>query len=231
MKMPQRNLSYAALTLFFAMLGSILLVAQQAPAGPELRIRTVSLPKAFVNANFEYQLRVDGGTNPYHFRLDGGTLPKGLSLTEDGKLKGTPIEVGEFHFDVSVHDSSQPALEHTQSFTLTVTAPLLARWERYPKLNGQRIEGSVKVSNDTDRDFDLTFIAVAVNEINKAQTLGYQHFVLKKNTVDFEIPFGENVPFGSYKVDADVVGEVPATNSIHRVHLDSKEMLTLQQSP
>jgi hypothetical protein len=35
---------------------------------------------------------------------------------------------------------------------------------------------------------------LAVNDIGRATAIGYQHFGLKHETIDFEIPFGENLP-------------------------------------
>ncbi len=46
-----------------------------------------------------------------------------------------------------------------------------------------------------------------------------------------EIPFGENLPYGSYQLNADVVAEVAATNSIYRARLVPKELLQIQQGP
>ena len=74
---------------------------------------------------------------------------------------------------------------------LRVLAGLLVQWNNVAKINGQRIEGSVKVSNQTGDDFDLTAIVLAVNDIGRATAIGYQHFSLKHETIDFEIPFGE----------------------------------------
>lgn len=216
--------------LLLSLLSIPLAVGQNTPAD-SFSIRTVNLPKALVNSHFQYQLLVRGGNQPYHWSLSGGNLPAGIKLTPNGSLEGTPTETGEFHFIVKAADSSQPFLEREQSLVLKVNAPLLARWERYPKVNGRRIEGSVKVSNDTDYDFDLTFIVLAVNEIGRAQALGYQRFTLRKNTTDFQLPFGENLPRGSYQIYADVVGEVAATNSIHRARLQTKAKLAVQLGP
>jgi hypothetical protein len=72
---------------------------------------------------------------------------------------------------------------------------------------------------------------LAVNEIGRATALGYQHFTLAKNTIDKEIPFGENLPAGSYTVNADVVAEVPASNTIHRARLVTSSPLQLAPSP
>jgi hypothetical protein len=61
--------------------------------------------------------------------------------------------------------------------------------------------------------------------------VGYQHFVLKNNTVDFEIPFGENLPHGAYALNLDAVAEVEATNTIYRARLVTGEKLQVQQGP
>jgi hypothetical protein len=45
---------------------------------------------------------------------------------------------------------------------------------------------------------------------------------LKQGASDFEIPFGENLPYGTYSVNVDVVGEVAASNSIYRARLTTR---------
>ena len=107
----------------------------------------------------------------------------------------------------------------------------MAQWGRYPKVNGQRLEGSITVSNQTEQDFDLTVIVMAVNEIGRATAIGYQRFPLKKGDAGTEIPFGENLPRGSYELNVDAVAEVAATNSIYRTRLVPKERFQIQQGP
>ena len=87
------------------------------------------------------------------------------------------------------------------------------------------------VSNQTEQDFDLTVIMVAVNETGRATAIGYQHFPLKKNTTSLEIPFGENLPQGTYEINVDAVAEVAATNSIYRARLVPKERFQVLQGP
>jgi hypothetical protein len=83
------------------------------------------------------------------------------------------------------------------------------------------------VSNQTDRDFDLTVIVLAVNDIGRATAIGYQHFNLKKETRDLDIPFGETLSRGNYAVNVDVVGEEPISNRIFRARLvTGKETVT-----
>ncbi|HEY1799404.1 MAG TPA: putative Ig domain-containing protein [Terriglobales bacterium] len=225
-----RKLLSAGLLLFCCLCFFDLSFAQQTSANP-LAFAPVTLPKVFVNARFQFQLHAQGGSQPYQWRVASGDLPAGIKLSRSGSLEGTPTATGEFHFIVTVTDNEHPAADVSQPLTMKVTAPLIARWDRYPKINGQRIEGSVKVSNDTEYDFDLTFIVLAINEIGRAEAIGYQRFTLRKNTTDFVLPFGENVPTGSYQVHADVVGEVAAIHSIHRARLDTKARLVLQQGP
>ena len=128
-------------------------------------------------------------------------------------------------------DSGKPAYERSQELVLRVVTPLLAEWSEYPKINGQRVEGAIKVSNGTDRDFDLTVIILAVNETGRATAVGYQHVTLKRETSELAIPFGENLPPGAYEVNVDVVAEVPAIDTIYRARLVTKEKLQVQQGP
>jgi hypothetical protein len=202
-----------------AVIYSAAAVGQQAAAPEPLAVRTTALPTAFLRAQYHFRLAAAGGIAPLKWELSSGSLPKGLELTPDGGLNGSPAETGEFAFAVTVSDSARPAQQRVQNLMLKVTAPLTAEWSRYPAVNAQRIEGAIKISNATEQDFDLTLIVVAVNDIGRATALGYQHFTLKKNTTDLEVPFGDAVPAGSYEVDVDVVGEVKAINSIHRARL------------
>ena len=109
--------------------------------------------------------------------------------------------------------------------TLNVETPLAADWEKRENVTGQRIDGSIKVSNHTGRDFDLTVIVLAVNDIGRATAIGYQHFPLKKDTRDLEIPFGDTLSRGNYEINVDVVGEEPISNRIFRARLTSKQQV------
>jgi hypothetical protein len=219
------------LVLFFLPAFASVASSQQGTvAGGELAVQTTSLPTAFVRREYRFQLQAEGGVAPVRWEISTGTLPRGLVLSGDGILSGVPGESGQFRFVVTVTDSGNPAHQRNQEFVLRVIAPLLVEWSRYPKVSGQRVEGAVKVSNQTDEDFDLTFVAVAVNENGRATALGYQRFTLKKGTIDMEIPFGENLPHGTYEVNVDAVGEVAATNTIDRTRLVANK-LDVQQGP
>lgn len=214
-----------------AIVGPLAWSQQAAATGTPLEIKTTSLPKAYLRQSYEAQLEARGGIAPLKWEISDGAPPNGVQLQPDGELSGTPGEAGEFHFTVTVTDSGKPAYQRQQKLTLLVVAPLLAQWGKYPVVNGTRIEGSILVSNQSGDDFDLTAIMLAVNETGRATAIGYQRFLLKKNSDMVEIPFGENLPPGNYELNADVVAEVNASNKIHRVRLVPKEKFQIQQGP
>jgi Putative Ig domain len=203
-------------------------MAQQGSDNPP-SILTTELPKAFTGRQYDLQLQAQGGSPPLKWRLASGSLPNGIALSADGMLSGTPRESGEFHFVVTVADTTIPARERNQELVLQVLGALVVEWSRHATVVGQRVEGSVKISNQTEDDFDLTFVVVAVNDNGRATALGYQRFTLKKGTIGMEIPFGETLPTGAYEVNVDVVAEVPSTNTIRRRRLVTADKLTVQQ--
>jgi hypothetical protein len=222
----------AFILVFAQFLASGLAYAQQGGAtGEPLVVQTSSLPKAYVKQPYEIPLAAKGGILPLKWELTDGALPAGLNLRRDGTLTGAPADTGQFRFTVKVTDSGNPAFERKQELVLLVVAPLLVQWGRYPAISGRRVEGSVKVSNQTEQNFDLTVIVVAVNEDGRATAVGYQRFELKKGTADFEIPFAENLAHGAYELNLDAVAEVAATNSIYRARLVPKEKLQVREGP
>lgn len=209
------------------MLAASLGAAQSAPSPGSISVATKSLPKAFLWEPYTARLQASGGTEPYHWRLVRGPLPRGLSLSDDGVFTGGINEPSELELNVRVRDNSNPARQVNQNVVLKTETPLSADWLRKAQVNGQRIDGSIKVSNQTGRDFDLTFVVLAVNDIGRATAIGYQHFALKKNTMDMEIPFGENLTPGNYAINVDVVGEEPISKHIFRARLvTGKESIT-----
>jgi len=207
-----------------------LLSAQQGEGEP-LVVLTTSLPKAYVKQPYEERLQAQGRSAPFKWEVTDGTLPAGMTLRRDGLLSGIPTESGDFRFTVTVTDSGSTAYERKQQLSLLVVSPLMAQWGQYPKINGRRIEGSVLISNQTDREFDLTVIVLAVNETGRATAIGYQHFPLKKNSDPIDIPFGDNVAQGSYQLNVDAVAEVAATNTIYRARLVPKERFLVRVGP
>lgn len=220
------------LLLCYLCVFAVAAAAQQGAAtGEPLVVRTTSLPKAYLKRQYEIRLEAQGGITPLRWEITEGVAPAGIVLGRDGLLSGAPTETGEFRFTVTVTDGGRPAVQRNQQLVLTVVAPLMAQWGRYPKVTGRRLEGSIIVSNQTEQDFDLTVIMMAVNDIGRATAIGYQHFTLKKETTSLEIPFGENLPRGSYELNVDAVAEVAATNSIYRARLVPNEKFQVQEGP
>jgi len=189
------------------------------------------LPETYPLANYELRFRAHGGVMPLHWRVEKGTLPPGLKLEADGLLHGQPERAGEFQFTVSVRDSSQPQQAVQKEFLLRVVTAFTLNWKKEAHVNGNRIEGSVTVSNTTQDEIDLTFIVLAVPPNGRAVAIGYQHFPLKRGTVDMELPFGETLPRGGYVVHVDAIGEVAARNVIHRQRLQTPAALQVAVGP
>ena len=178
-----------------------------------------ALPKASLWNHYSFQFQPSGAFGPYHWRLVSGSLPRDLTLHEDGTLIGDVSEQGSPDFVIAEIDRS--GKQKTERHTLRVESPLTASWLKRTQVNGHRVEGSIRLSNTTGRDFDLTYIVLAVNETGRATAIGYQHFSLKQNTRDQELPFGETLPRGNYVVHVDIVGEEPESNMVFRSRLVS----------
>ena len=204
---------------------TICLVAQDPPL-------TISdkenLPSAHLWERYSYNLTASGGIAPYRWMVRSGSLPHEFKLDEFGELSGIPEEPRQFEFTSVVRDSSNPTEQQQKKFVLSTETPLTAEWDHAAHVIGTRIDGSIKVSNRTGRDFDLTVIVLAVNDISRATAIGFQHFSLKKDTRDFDIPFGDSVSRGSYVVNVDVVAEEPVSNRIFRVRLVTGEQQVTQ---
>jgi hypothetical protein len=206
-------------------------LAQQASDPAQLAVDTASLPKATPRHAYRFQLQARGGIPPMQWRLAAGSLPTGMTLGADGVISGTPSSVGDFRFTASVTDTSRPALTARRELVLHVVPPLLLEWKKEAKVSGNRIDGSVQVSNGTEDDFDLTFVVLAVAENGRAVAIGYQRFPLKTGTTSFEIPFGDTLPKGAYVVHVDVVAEVEPKDAIYRARLQTKDRLAVLVGP
>lgn len=220
----------ASLPLILVLLGSSL-SQQGAATGEPIVVQTTAIPKAFLRQPYQLKLEARGGITPLRWEVTAGSLPKGIELSPDGMLSGTPTEVDVSRFTVTVSDNGKPIAQRRKIFVLEVIAPLVVEWSRKPKITGHRLEAAIRVSNQTGEDFDFTLIALAVNEYGRATAVGYQHFTLKKDTDEFEIPFAENLPQGAYDLHVDAVGEVEARNAIYRARLAPAGKLQVVQGP
>ena len=206
--------------------------AQAQPPSPStLAIEAASLPNAAPRHTYRYEFHARNGIPPFKWSLVSGDVPVGMKFSEDGALAGAAIASGTFRFTIQVTDTSQPPQMAKQAFDLKVVPPLLLEWKDYAKVSGNRIDGKVQVSNGTGDDFDLTFVVLAVAEDGRATAIGYQRFNLKQGTTSFELPFGENLPHGSYLVHVDTVAEVLDKDQIYRARLQTKERLQVTVGP
>lgn len=222
-----RPLPWKVLLLAFMGLTAVYGVGQRASGPNSLSISNKTLPKVSLWERYTARLQASGGTEPYHWRVVDSSLPRTLRLSDEGTVSGALNQPGEFQFTVLLRDNSNPPKQVKQKLLLKAETPLTADWVRKAQVNDQRIDGAIKVANHTGRDFDLTFIVLAVNDIGRATAIGYQHFRLKKNTIDMEIPFGGTLSPGNYAVNVDVVGEEPISKMIFRSRLvTGKESIT-----
>lgn len=190
-----------------------------------------TLPDTYPRANYEFRFRAHGGVPVLHWRVEKGSLPPGLKLEDDGLLHGQAQRAGEFEFTVSVKDGNQPPQAVQKAFLLRVRSAISLNWKTSAHVNGNRIEGSVEVTNTTPDDMDLTFIVLAVPSNGRATAIGYQHFVLRGGTIAKELPFGDTLPRGGYVVHVDAVGEVEAKNLIYRDRLQTPSALQVAVGP
>lgn len=210
--------------------------AAGAPAAPQdqrgLMIENdAELPAGYPHRPYELRLRAHGGVSALHWKVEKGALPPGMKLEDDGLLLGEPERPGEFQFTVSVTEAGNRESAVQKGFLLRVLAALTLNWKAPAHVSGNRIEGSVEVTNTSPDDMDLTYYVLAVAENGRATAIGYQHFVLHTGTVAKELPFGETLPHGGYVVHVDAVGEVPPRNLIYRVDLKTPGPLLVTVGP
>ncbi len=199
---------------------------------PAIVILTDSqLPETYPRAAYEQRFHARGGVPPHYWKLEKGTLPPGLKLEDSGLLHGQPERAGEFLFTLSVRDGSSPPQAVQKEFVLRVQSALTVKWKIPAHVSGNRIDGSVVVSNTTPDDMDLTYVVMAVAANGRATAIGYQRFTLTKSTIDMELPFGETLPYGGYVVHVDVVGEVARRNLIYRERMQTPGPLQVTVGP
>ena len=195
-----------------------------------LTIGDDSLPALKAGEQFNFTFHAIGGAPPYLWSTDG-KLPDGILLSHDGVLSGRPAKSGPATIIIIVADSGHPAHTVQKSFQTAIAGSLLLEWLDPPKVQDNRIDGSIQVSNGSKDEFDLTVIIVAVAENGRATAIGYEHFPLKPETTNFPITFGNTLPKGAYVVHADAVAEIPARNNILRQRLQTPGPLRVTVGP
>ncbi len=197
-----------------------------------LVIQPAELPAAYPRGQYSVQFAGSGNYVPaLHWRVRGGTLPPGIRLEDNGLLHGAAERAGEFQFVVMVKDGGQPQQAVQKEFTIKVVEAITLVWKVPAHVTGNRIEGSVEVSNTTVDDIDLTFDVKAVAENGRATEIGYQHFPLKRGTTGMALPFGETLPHGGYVIYVNVNGEVARRNAIYKEQLQTPAPLQVVVGP
>ena len=190
------------------------------------------LPNGYPGRHYELRFHARGAVSGLRWKVEKGALPPGLILDDNGLLRGEPTRAGEFQFTISVREGGRPEESAVQKrFVLKVLSALALNWKDPAHVNGNRIEGSVTVTNTTPDDMDLTFIVLAVAGNGRATALGYQHFLLRRGTIEMELPFGDALPYGGYVVHVDAVGEVARKKLIYRERMQTPKPLQVRVGP
>ncbi len=197
-----------------------------------LVIEPAELPTTYPHGTYQINFHARGNYVPVlHWRVESGALPPGLKLEDNGALQGEAERAGEFQFVVAVRDGGNPQQAVQRRFVIKVEEGMTLTWKVPAHVTGNRIDGSVEVSNITADDMDLTFDVKAVAENGRATEIGYQHFPLKKGTIAMALPFGETLPHGAYLVYVNLVGEVAKRNAIYRQRMQTPTALQVVVGP
>jgi len=197
-----------------------------------LVIEPAELPVTYPHGPYHVGFHARGNYVPVlQWKVEKGALPPGITLDENGALRGEAQRAGEFQFVVVVRDGGQPQQAVQKEFVIKVVEGLTVAWKVPAHVNANRIEGSVEVSNATVDDLDLTFDVKAVAEDGRATEIGYQRFPLTKGTIGMALPFGETLPHGAYVVYVNVNGEVAKRNAIYKQRMETPTALQVVVGP
>jgi len=197
-----------------------------------LVIEPAELPVTYPHGRYQVLFQGRGNYVPVlRWRVESGILPPGIKLDDNGLLHGEAERAGEFQFVVSAKDGGQPQQTVQRGFVIKVVEAITLVWKNPAHVAGNRIEGSVEISNTTTDDMDLTFDVKAVAENGRATEIGYQRFPLKRGTIGMALPFGETLPYGAYLVYVNVNGEVAKRNAIYKQQMQTPAPLQVVVGP
>ncbi|WP_173645954.1 putative Ig domain-containing protein, partial [Agrobacterium bohemicum] len=74
--------------------------------------------------SYSQTFSASGAAAPYAFAITGGALPAGLDLSSEGVLEGTPTEIGNAAFTITVTDAN--GVQDNATYNLSVGAPSIA---------------------------------------------------------------------------------------------------------
>jgi hypothetical protein len=212
------------------LLALIVFLATGFARSQDLQIQPLPSQGMILGQSYTLPLQATGGTAPYAWHLVQGDLPPGLKLhPHTGKITGSPTTAGDYRFTIGAADESIPKLHAQREVVVHVIAGLTVDWKEPPAVQGNSISGSAVVTNDTGVDFDLTVVIVAVNEIGRATTLGYQHFKLAAQSSSPVIPFGSSPGLGTYYVRVDAVAHQPTHHYVYRANKQTSDSIKVTQ--
>ena len=111
--------------------------------GGTLQVTTVSLANGQVGVAYTSPVTAVGGVQPYAWSVSSGTLPGGLAVNNSSSMiSGTPTASGSFTFTLQVKDSSATPQTATKSFTVTISAALVAVSITTGSLSGGQVSSS-----------------------------------------------------------------------------------------
>ena len=88
-----------------------------------VNITTNLLPDLIIGQFTEIALNANGGTAPYSWFASD--LPQGLTMSSDGTIHGSVLQLGVYQITVSVADSSNPTFIDNKTFNLVVKSDLV----------------------------------------------------------------------------------------------------------
>lgn len=122
---------------------------------PLSAITTESLPAGRAGKEYQASLLTDAsGKFPLKYSLEDGSLPEGLLLENDGTIKGTPQEAGEFVFTVSVSEGKDKA---SREFHLQIEEKLTFSLKCGDTAYGETVSASMKVLPEAHFQCSYTF--------------------------------------------------------------------------
>jgi hypothetical protein len=72
---------------------------------PHTAFAVQTIPDGEVGETYSYQLRADGGQQPYVFSVVQGALPSGLYLSTSGLISGMPTAAGKYNLTFQVEST------------------------------------------------------------------------------------------------------------------------------
>lgn len=100
-------------------------------AAVPLAITTTDLPEGQIKIAYEVTVEAQGGVSPYTWTIASGALPGGLTMSEDGKISGTPTVAGTYTITVAVLDQADTTVQkpfeiviHEEGLSIISKSPL-----------------------------------------------------------------------------------------------------------